>query len=131
MSGSDAVEFIQKFWLQFLLTGISGGLAFLCKRFYSKIKQEREAHKKEQEAYLARQKVQETAICAILHDRLLQSLTYHLEKKEINSDQMDNLKIMYDSYIALGGNGTIKILWERFQKYIKIARPEVSQYLTM
>lgn len=131
MSGSDAVEFIQKFWLQFLLTGISGGLAFLCKRFYSKIKQEREAHKKEQEAYLARQKVQETAICAILHDRLLQSLTYYLEKKEINSDQMDNLKIMYDSYIALGGNGTINILWERFQKYIKIARPEVSQYLTM
>lgn len=120
MSGSDVVEFTQKFWLQFLLTGISGGLAFLCKRFYSKIKQEREAHKKEQEAYLARQKVQETAICAILHDRLLQSLTYYLEKKEINSDQMDNLKIMYDSYIALGGNGTIKILWERFQQYVKI-----------
>lgn len=120
MSGSDVVEFIQKFWLQFLLTGISGGLAFLCKRFYGKIKQEREMHKKEQEEYLTRQKVQETAICAILHDRLLQSLTYYLEKKEINSDQMDNLKIMYDSYIALGGNGTIKILWERFQQYVKI-----------
>ena len=120
MNGSDVVEFIQKFWLQFLLTGISGGLAYLCKQFYNKIKQEREAHKKEQEAYLARQKVQETAICAILHDRLLQSLTYYLEKKEINSDQMDNLKIMYDSYIALGGNGTIKILWERFQQYVKI-----------
>ena len=120
MSGSDVVEFIQKFWLQFLLTGISGGLAFLCKRFYGKIKQEREMHKKEQEEYLTRQKVQETAICAILHDRLLQSLTYYLEKKEINSDQMDNMKIMYDSYIALGGNGTIKILWERFQQYVKI-----------
>lgn len=120
MSGSDVVEFIQKFWLQFFLTGISGGLAFLCKRFYGKIKQEREMHKKEQEEYLTRQKVQETAICAILHDRLLQSLTYYLEKKEINSDQMDNLKIMYDSYIALGGNGTIKILWERFQQYVKI-----------
>ena len=120
MSGSDVVEFIQKFWLQFLLTGISGGLSFLCKRFYGKIKQEREMHKKEQEEYLTRQKVQETAICAILHDRLLQSLTYYLEKKEINSDQMDNMKIMYDSYIALGGNGTIKILWERFQQYVKI-----------
>ena len=123
MSGSDVVEFIQKFWLQFLLTGISGGLAFLCKRFYNKIKQEREVHKKEQEEYLARQKVQETAICAILHDRLLQSLTYYLENKEINSDQMDNLKIMYDSYIDLGGNGTIKILWERFQQCVKIVAP--------
>ena len=126
MTGAEAIEFVQKFWLQFLLTGISGGLAFLCKRFYNKIKQEREAHKKEQEEYLARQKVQETAICAILHDRLLQSLTYYLEKKEINSDQMDNLKIMYDSYIALGGNGTIKILWERFQQYVKITAPSYT-----
>ena len=120
MTSAEVVEFVQKFWLQFLLTGISGGLAFLCKRFYTKSKEEREAHKKEQEEYNARQKVQETAIWAILHDRLLQSLTYYLEKKEINSDQMDNLKIMYDSYIALGGNGTIKILWERFQQYVKI-----------
>ena len=126
MTGAEAIEFVQKFWLQFLLTGISGGLAFLCKRFYNKIKQEREAHKKEQEEYLARQKVQETAICAILNDRLLQSLTYYLEKKEINSDQMDNLKIMYDSYIALGGNGTIKILWERFQQYVKIVAPSYT-----
>ena len=126
MTGAEAIEFVQKFWLQFLLTGISGGLAFLCKRFYIKIKQEREAHKKEQEEYLARQKVQGTAICAILHDRLLQSLAYYLEKKEINSDQMDNLKIMYDSYIALGGNGTIKILWERFQQYVKITAPSYT-----
>lgn len=123
MTGADAIEFIQKFWLQFLLTGISGGLALLCKTSYKKIKDEREQHKREQEEYNARQKVQETAICAILHDRLLQTLTYYLEKKEINSDQMDNLKIMYDSYIALGGNGTIKILWERFKQYVKIVAP--------
>lgn len=126
MTSLEVVQFIQKFWLQFLLTGISGGLAFLCKKSYNKIKQEREQHKKEQEEYNARQKVQETAICAILHDRLLQSLTYYLEKKEINSDQMDNLKIMYDSYIALGGNGTIKILWERFQQFVKIVAPSYT-----
>ena len=119
----DVTEFIQKFWLQFLLTGISGGLAGLCKRIYSKMKKEKELHIREQEAYVKRQRVQETAICAILHDRLLQPLTYYLDKKEINSDQMDNLKIMYDSYIALGGNGTIKILWERFQQYVKIVAP--------
>ena len=123
MSGADVIEFIQKFWLQFLLTGISGGLAYACKRSYKKIKEEKEQRAKEQKEYAERQKVQETAICAILHDRLLQSLTYYLEKGEINSDQMDNLKIMYDSYIALNGNGTIKILWERFKEHVKIVAP--------
>ena len=54
MTGADAIEFIQKFWLQFLLTGISGGLALLCKTSYKKIKDEREQHKREQEEYNAR-----------------------------------------------------------------------------
>ena len=33
---------------------------------------------------------------------------------------MDNLTLLYDQYVALGGNGTIKKLMERVGIYVKI-----------
>lgn len=124
MNWPDFIEFVQKFWLQFLLTAVSGGLTLYCKQLYSKAKEERKKREKEQAAESARQKILETAVCAMLHDRLLQSLLYFLRIKEITSDEMDNMKVMYDAYKALGGNGTIKLLWERFEKYVRIVPPD-------
>lgn len=39
---------------------------------------------------------------------------------EITADEMDNLTLLYDPYVALGGNGTIKKLMERVGIYVKI-----------
>ena len=47
-----------------------------------------------------------------------------LSSKEITSDEMDNIKLMYEAYKELGGNGTIKTLYERFEKYVRIIPPE-------
>lgn len=49
---------------------------------------------------------------------------YFLKVKEITSDEMDNIKLMYEAYKELGGNGTIKTLYERFEKYVRIIPPE-------
>lgn len=124
MTGAEIIEFVQKFWLQFVLTAISGFLAWKCKKWYNEGKKQKESRLKEEQERQARLKVLETAVLAMLHDRLLQSLVYFLKVKEITSDEMDNIKLMYEAYKALGGNGTIKILYERFEKYVRIIPPE-------
>ena len=124
MTGAEVIEFIQKFWLQFLLTAISGLLAWKCKKWYTDSEAQKKIRLQEEAEGQERIKTLETAVLAILHDRLLQSLVYFLKVKEITSDEMDNIKLMYEAYKKLGGNGTIKILYERFEKYVRIIPPE-------
>ena len=124
MTGAEVIEFIQKFWLQFLLTAISGLLAWKCKKWYTESEAQKKIRLKEEAERQERIKTLETAVLAILHDRLLQSLVYFLKVKEITSDEMDNIKLMYEAYKKLGGNGTIKILYERFEKYVRVIPPE-------
>lgn len=124
MTGAEVIEFIQKFWLQFLLTAISGLLAWKCKKWYTESEAQKKIRLKEEAERQERIKTLETAVLAMLHDRLLQSLVYFLKVKEITSDEMDNIKLMYEAYKKLGGNGTIKILYERFEKYVRIIPPD-------
>lgn len=51
----------------------------------------------------------------IQHDRLLYICKTHLIAKEITADELENLEGLYKSYHELGGNGTIKKLFERVQ----------------
>ncbi|HIY53713.1 MAG TPA: hypothetical protein H9832_07135 [Candidatus Agathobaculum merdavium] len=60
------------------------------------------------------------ALLATLHDRLLFLCLHYLEAGEITADELDNLTLLYDQYVALGGNGTIKKLMERVGIYVKI-----------
>ena len=60
------------------------------------------------------------ALLATLHDRLLFLCMHYLEEERISADEMDNLTLLYDQYVALGGNGTIKKLMERVGIYVKI-----------
>lgn len=124
MTGAEVLEVIQQFWLQFALTAISGFLAWRCKKWYNAEKSHKEELQSEELQRQERAKIMETAVLAMLHDRLIQSLVYFLKVKEITSDEMDNIKLLYESYKSLGGNGTIKILYERFERYVRIIPPE-------
>lgn len=124
MTGVDVIEFIQKFWLQFLLTTITGLLAWQCKKWYKALEDQKKKHACEEQAKEARSKTLEAAVLAMLHDRLIQSLVYFLKEKNITSDEFDNIRIMYEAYRDLGGNGTIKVLYARFEKYVKIVPPD-------
>ena len=124
MTGADVIEFIQKFWLQFLLTSVSAFLAWKCKQWYKESEEQKKKKCLEEKAKDERMKTLETAVLAMLHDRLIQSLVYFLKEKNITSDEFDNIRIMYEAYTALGGNGTIKVLYARFEKYVKIVPPD-------
>lgn len=51
----------------------------------------------------------------IQHDRLLELCKMYLRAKEITVDELENLTGLYESYKELGGNGTIKKLYEKVQ----------------
>lgn len=49
------------------------------------------------------------------HDRLLVLCKMYLKDKEITVEELENLSGLYESYKELGGNGTIKKLYEKVQ----------------
>ncbi len=52
-------------------------------------------------------------LIAIMHDRLYQSCTYFLNQGAIDTSGLKNLECLYNSYHALGGNGTGTELYTR------------------
>lgn len=100
------MNWILEYWLQALFAGILAILAYTMRQLNNKIKQER----MENEAI-------KTAMIAILHDRLFQCCRHHIKNGYIPIDEsegiLDNLKLLYDTYSALGGNGTGTELYTR------------------
>ena len=47
------------------------------------------------------------------HDVLYQRLTYYLERGYIEPAELQNVEYVFKPYTGLGGNGTIKILYEK------------------
>lgn len=96
------LDFIKEYWLEFAFTLIVSLLSILVKRLYSKFKQE-----------ITTQKLLKEGMLAILHDRLYQLCTSHIDNGCITVDELENLEYLYNSYHNLGGNGTGTSLFER------------------
>lgn len=68
-------------------------------------------------AWRARDKANDTAlnkaVLSLLHDKLQTLAKDRLSDGKIDVDDLENMTGMYESYTALGGNGTIKKLMER------------------
>lgn len=47
------------------------------------------------------------------HDVLYQRLTYYLERGYIEPAELQNVEYVFKPYVGLGGNGTIKVLYEK------------------
>ncbi len=94
----DLVETIQEYWVQEVMTVITGALAWLA----------RKVQKWKQEQDLVKQ-----GVLAILHDRLYQACQFYLKRGYCTIDDRDNLEYMFRPYKALGGNGTGEELYNR------------------
>jgi hypothetical protein len=101
-------EFIIKYWLEFAF----GVVVAILTTGYNKIKTE--LNKTEDEYNALKQ-----AMIAMLHDRLYQSCTYYITLGYIPIEKaeeiMGNLKLIYEAYHALGGNGTGTEIYLRFK----------------
>ena len=95
---NDIVETLKKYWVQEVMTVITGALAWLT----------RKVQKWKQEQDLVKQ-----GVLAILHDRLYQACRFYLKRGYCTIDDRDNLEYMFRPYKALGGNGTGEELYNR------------------
>lgn len=106
-------DFIEQYWVQTLLTTVTSVLTFFVKMLYNKIKRDYESREQRFEEERKEQLVIKKGVLAILHDRLYQSCTHHLETGSIRAEDLKNLEYLYESYRALGGNGTGNELYRR------------------
>ena len=100
------MDWIIEYWLQALFTAALGVLGVMIKKLDNRIKQER-----------AENDAVKTAMVAMLHDRLFQCCR-HLIKQgfiplEESESVLDNIRMLYETYSALGGNGTGTELYHR------------------
>lgn len=98
-------EFIIKYWLEVLFSGILFGLGVLLRMIFSRMKKE-----------FCEQKILKEGVLALLHDRIYQYTDFLIQKGTISVDEFDNLQYLYASYKALGGNGTGKVLYDKCVK---------------
>ena len=93
---NEVLATIGEWWLTWALgiigAGIIGGFRVLYKR---------------QKAAEVRQAALENGVQAILRDSILTSYYHYHEKGKITLHGLENVEAMYESYHALGGNGTM------------------------
>lgn len=100
------MDWIVEYWLQAFFGAMLAVLGVMMKQLDTKIKQER-----------AENSAVKTAMVAMLHDRLFQCCRYHIKNGYIPLEEsesaLDNLRMLYETYHALGGNGTGTELYHR------------------
>lgn len=92
------LEFIVKYWLEFLFSGVLALLGAGYRKLNLKLKE---------------QGKMKEGILAILHDRLYQVCRFYIHQGWIDVESMKNVEYLYDSYHDLGGNGTGTELYNR------------------
>ena len=87
-------EIIVKYWLEWLLMGVSGGLAFALKSWYKRLN------------------ATEKGVQALLRNEIIKTYNHCMTQGYVPIHERDNLDKLFIEYKNLGGNGTIKHLME-------------------
>ena len=101
--------FIIKHWLETLFLAFSSVMVAWCKKLQGKLKMKQ----KEQDALIA-------GVKAILHDMLFQICEKYLALGYIPVDEAEDVisrvKMIYEAYTSLHGNGTGTTMYENFMR---------------
>lgn len=101
-------SFIAQYWLEFLFGLLSGAILYILKKIYGLYK---------------RQKAVEQGVQALLRNELIRRYREYESKGEISILDKENIEHMFKEYTNLGGNGTVKAMYEDLLELpIKIIR---------
>lgn len=95
------MDFIAKYWIEFLFATMISVLGFGFKKVNKKLKEQDNV---------------KLGIQALLRDRIIQNYNNCMDKGFCPIYALDNIQIMYDQYHALGGNGTVTKLVEELKE---------------
>ena len=91
------IEFIIKYWLEIAFTLVVSAFSYLMKKIVS-------LHK--------RQKAIENGVQALLRNELINRYREYETKGEMTILDKENMELMFKEYENLGGNGTIKQMYD-------------------
>lgn len=94
-------EWVKEYWIKALFGGVISCFGLLLAWIKKKFK---------------RQVVLELGIQALLRNDIRQAYKECVNKGYCSLDDMENIQDMYDSYHALGGNGSVTRLIEKLKK---------------
>lgn len=92
------LEFIIQYWLEILFTGICTGVSFVIRKVAKK------------------QKAIENGVQALLRNELIRRYREYETKGELSILDKENIEHMYKEYKNLGGNGTVKSMYDDLMK---------------
>ena len=95
------IEFIMKYWLEAFFTGVLGIMGLVMK----KIKKRQELQEKKNSAI-------ENGVQALLRNELIRRYREYECKGEISIIDLENVEHMFEEYKNLGGNGTVKKMYD-------------------
>lgn len=93
------LEITLKYWIEILFGVICSIFGFVIKLFFKKIKDLYE-----------KQKAIENGVQALLKTKLISKYNECMLKHEITIVEREDINNMYNEYVNLGGNGTVKHL---------------------
>lgn len=94
-------DFIIRYWIEFLFSGMIAILSYGVRRISNQFKKEIED-----------QRAIKVGVQAILRDRLIQAYNKHTKLGFCNIHDRDNIANMYNQYHSLGVNGVMDGLYE-------------------
>lgn len=95
-------EFINQYWQPALYALLTGIVSYAAGKLRCAVC-----------AMLEKQHMYESALLAIMYDRLFQACQQHLAIGSISTPELKNLEHLYTNYHQLGGNGTGTELYNR------------------
>jgi hypothetical protein len=102
------IEFIIKYWLEFLFGVVIAVLGYVIKKIRS---------------LYAKQKAVENGVQALLRNELIRRYREYEIKGEITIIDKENIEHLFKEYKNLGGNGTIKQMYDELLELpIKIVK---------
>lgn len=100
------LSWILKYWLEVLFGLITGGFTLLSKHLYNKVKAEKEAERQELKEMVQTITAVNSGMVCILHNELRRANREYTTRGYCTYDEKEELTEMYETYAALGGNGT-------------------------
>ena len=130
------LEWLAKFWLEALMTGLIGGIGIAAKYAWTQIKKEFEGMRQTQTDLKSLKEsidnkfdnietkindmseISRSTDVSLLRDALLRKLRYILSEVDpcVTLDDLETINSLMTQYEKLGGNGEIHKLYKRFEK---------------
>lgn len=87
-------DFIVRYWIEVLFTGVCTGVSIIIKNLYK------------------RQKAIENGVLALIRSELIQKYREYEAKGELTILDKENIEHLYTEYKNLGGNGTVECMYK-------------------